>query len=368
MVEKIGDIVGGSGERNYALLFQNQNIIRPSGGVITSVALLSFKKGILVEITLYSPEEIDKRFLGNVEPPYPLSSALNKWEFKDANWESDFISESKSVGWFLEKSLGIKVDGVVFVNKNITDKKLIEDHVAYFSELPTYKKLIKINNIFQNDGKTLLIYMEKDDELRVFEKAGLSNYIYDIQCVRCFQDFLGIIESDLKENEYNNFIERRADLEISLEGGVVKKKLKLLLKRVKDEKNQHKIYLRLIVPRETSFSPVTIDGKKYLGRVESIEKYKQLGILIDIGEKETEKTIYFEIEGISANNSSFNRYVFDWISQPGVVNFYSRLTLWPHMTNRLNVISNESLTESEEGVYNTNLVPLNKDIRLNMYF
>src|SRR4030042_2944337 len=69
--EILGNILGGTEERNYALLFQNQNLIRPSGGVITSVVLLSFKKGNLIEISLYSPNDIDKRLIGNIEPPYP---------------------------------------------------------------------------------------------------------------------------------------------------------------------------------------------------------------------------------------------------------------------------------------------------------
>jgi hypothetical protein len=368
VAEKIGNMLGGSEERNYALLFQNQNTIRPSGGVITSVAILSFKKGNLAEIYFYSPDEIDKHFIGDVEPPYPLNNSVGKWKFKDANWGSDLVSESKAVEWFLEKSLEIKIDGVVFVNKNIIDKKVFEDKVKSFSELSPFQKLKKIDNLFQSNNKTMQVYMEREDELRVFEKLGLSNYVFDTQCDGCFQDFLGIIESDLKGNDYNNLIERRADLEISVEGKIIKKKLTLLLKRIKDEKNQYQIYLRFIVPRGTSFSPVVIDGKKYLGRVEDVGKYKQLGVLVDIGEKETEKTFYLELEGISANNTTFNNYAINWISQPGILNFYSRLILQPYIMKGSGVVSNESLTKSEEGVYNTDLVPLDKDIWLNLYF
>jgi hypothetical protein len=365
---KIGNMLGGSEERNYALLFENQNTIRPSGGVITSVAIISFQKGNLVDVAFYSPDEIDKRLVGVVEPPYPLNSSASKWQFKDANWGSDFVSESKDAKWFLEKALETKINGLVFVNQNVIDKKALEDQIKNFLELSPLQKLKKINDLFQNNNKTLLVYMEKDDELSIFEKLGLSNYVFDTKCSGCFQDFLGIIESDLKGNEYNNLIERKAELEISLEGKIIKKKLTLLLKRIKEEKTRYQIYLRFIAPPETSFSPAVIDGKKYLGRVEDADKYKQLEILVDIGERDLEKTIYLELEGISADNTSFNNYTFDWISQPGVLNFYSRLTFQPHMTEGFNIVSNESLTKSAEGVYNTNLAPFNKDIQLYLYF
>jgi hypothetical protein len=92
-----------------------------------------------------------------------------------------------------------------------------------------------------------------------------------------------------------------------------------------------------------------------------------LGITIDI-EKSEVKNINIDFEEVISNRDFLGRYMFNWIKQPGVENFYSRLIINPHTKGKPNITSNESLTEAEEGVYNTNLVPFDSDIQLNLFY
>lgn len=368
IAEKFGDLFGDNEERNYALIFQNKNTIRASGGLILSSFVLTFSKGRLENILFYSPSEIDKRLTGEVEAPYPLNRSSGKWTFENVGWASDTSSYAKDVQWYLEKSLGIKTDGVIFVNENITDKQAFEAKTNIFLELNPFRKLEVLNNIVKSTDKDILIYMNKTDELNIFAGIGLANQLPKIQCTGCTQDFLSIVESDLSASGYNTTIIREAELKISIQDKIIKKKLNLLLRRLGDDENQHEIYLRFVVPVGFSFSPVEINNEKYLGRIETINDYRQLGIIVSIGKTEKEKIINLNFEGMLVSDATLNNYIFNWISQPGVLNFYSKLIFEEDKKNGSQVTSNESLTRTNGGVYNTNLVPFKKDIKLNLYY
>jgi hypothetical protein len=192
------------------------------------------------DVSFYSPDDLDKRLLGEVSPPDPLDSLSNKWKFKDANWGGDTMSNTKDIIWFIDKTLDLNIDGVVYINDPISDKNTFEQRIKTFLELSPSEKTIRLGNLIQNKDKPFLVVMEKADELETFNKLGLSGFMLIIIVKTVFR-FYGVIESDLEENGYN-VSERKVNLSISLEGNLVKKKLSLSLKR----KNRKKIRIKYI--------------------------------------------------------------------------------------------------------------------------
>ncbi|MBP7843101.1 DUF4012 domain-containing protein, partial [Candidatus Woesebacteria bacterium] len=140
------DMVGMSGKRTYALLLQNNQELRPTGGFIQAVALLNFDKGSLVSYQVYSIYELDKKLPGQVVPPEEIKTHLGEtnWYLRDSNWSPDFPKSSKQIAWFIEKSLGVNVNGVIAMNVySLSDLLKAVGPI----DLPEYNEVLTDKNI-----------------------------------------------------------------------------------------------------------------------------------------------------------------------------------------------------------------------------
>jgi hypothetical protein len=367
IVEGLADTLGVVKERNYVLVFQDNQVIRPTGGKISSLVVLSFKDGRLENSTFFLPEDIDNKIPGEVKPPYPLDETYKSWSFSDANWSSDIVLAAKQVEWFLESSLGREFDGVIFVDRKFISGDDFKKAIEIFSGLTTEERLKILSSLLQRSNKNTSFHLNNTEDNRMLEMVGLTRPELVKSCNSCFSDFLGIVESDLDGNGYNKGIERDAQLDLSLQGAVVKKKLTILFRRKFEDAKTHKIYLRFIAPRDFSFSPITIDGNKDIGKQFLFDEYRELGTVVDFEAGYNEKKVEIEMEG-QINGHDITSYNFNWISQPGVINFYSKLGLELYNLKDVSISSNESLTRVRERYYNTDLVLLNKDIEAGVYF
>jgi len=88
---------------------------------IGSFAILSFKKGALSNLEVYDVYTADGQLKGYVEPPWQLKTYLDQptWYLRDSNWDPDFSVSAQRAEWFLDKSLGIRVDGVVGIDLSL---------------------------------------------------------------------------------------------------------------------------------------------------------------------------------------------------------------------------------------------------------
>ncbi|MCK9438596.1 MAG: DUF4012 domain-containing protein [Patescibacteria group bacterium] len=111
----IKDFLGIKQDKRYLLVFQNNSEIRASGGFIGSYALIDIKNGKIINIDIPPGGSYDTEggMRTSVESPKPLHLVKSKWYFWDANWWPDWTLSAKNLMWFLEKSSGPSVDGVI---------------------------------------------------------------------------------------------------------------------------------------------------------------------------------------------------------------------------------------------------------------
>ncbi len=119
-------------EKNYLIIFQNNNELRPAGGFITAVGIMKFKNGIFkgVEIKdVYGGTDQHKY----IEPPYPLNEFLDKggkkisYSFRDANFYPDFADSAESLEqMFRLVNEEVKIDGIFAVNYSLLEDLLAE--------------------------------------------------------------------------------------------------------------------------------------------------------------------------------------------------------------------------------------------------
>lgn len=118
--------LGAITPRRYLIVFQNTTELRPTGGFIGSFAVLDIEKGEVKNLTVPAGGSYDLQgsLKKSVYAPLPMHIINTRWEFQDGNWFPDFPTSAKKLMWFLEKSQGPSVDGVIAINSSLLPELL----------------------------------------------------------------------------------------------------------------------------------------------------------------------------------------------------------------------------------------------------
>lgn len=144
-------------KKTYLLTLQNSMELRPTGGFIGSIALVTVSDGLLNDFAVQDVYALDGQLKGHVDPPVPIKELLNQehWYLRDSNWDPDFRISGERAAWFYEKETGDNVDGVIAVSVPFLTELL---DVTGPLDLPDYNDRITKDNFF---GKSL--YYTKAD-------------------------------------------------------------------------------------------------------------------------------------------------------------------------------------------------------------
>ncbi len=149
-------IAGYKEPKRYLVLLQNSMELRPTGGFIGSLGLITFADGKMTEFAIQDVYEVDGQLKGHVDPPAPIGELLAQehWYLRDSNWDPDFKVSGQRAAWFYEKETGTRVHGVIAVST-----PLVVDLLSATGpiELADYNDRISAENFF---GKSLFYTQE----------------------------------------------------------------------------------------------------------------------------------------------------------------------------------------------------------------
>ncbi len=115
-------------EKIYLLLLQNENELRPTGGFLTSFAVIKVKRGI-PDIAFYNTEQVAIP-QPEIQAPSAIETAFSKdpkyagWVFRDSNFSLDFEENAKKAVEFLQIDPLFKEEqfhGVIAVDINFLE-------------------------------------------------------------------------------------------------------------------------------------------------------------------------------------------------------------------------------------------------------
>lgn len=272
-------------DKTYLILFQNNMELRPTGGFIGSYALLNIGNGKMKGFSVSDVYTADGQLKGHVDPPDPIRKYLAQPHFflRDSNYDPDFVVSGEKAIWFLQKELGIDVDGVIGINLFLVEKilsvtgpvRLVDfgnEEIAsanffakaqYYSEgnfFPgsTSKKdfitamansllnkimsgkenlLIEILPVVKKslEEKNIIVYSREDSLQNIIEEKGYAGRMVNVKCVdsrdsignpvntaSCYSDYLSVIEANFGVNKANYFVSKSTIVEkiISSDGQV----------------------------------------------------------------------------------------------------------------------------------------------------
>lgn len=338
-------MLGAEKPTTYMVLFQNNMEIRPTGGFIGSFALLGFDKGKFINFEVYDVYDADGQLKGFVSPPEAIRKYLNEpsWFLRDANWDPDFPSSASKIEWFLQKELGRSVDGVVAVDLSVAHTLVSALGSIY---LPDFGKEINADNFYQEtqnaaesnffpgsdkkrnfltavtraimlqisekgiENKTALLknissnlearhiqmYIKEPKIKEFISDYGIDGSIVVPSCVvkNCQGDLLAVVDANLGVNKSNYYVTKSLNLDIQENSGHLNKVLKIDYSNSApiNSQNSYKNYLRIVVPTDSVFSSVLIDGQPVNYEINDVSGRREVGVMLEVPE-DTKRTIEF---------------------------------------------------------------------------
>lgn len=340
-------------KRTYALLLQNNQELRPTGGFIQAVALLNFDSGSLVSTQVFSVYDLDKKIVGEIVPPKEITEFLGEthWFLRDSNWDPDFSHSSKQIAWFMNKSLGIDVDGVMAIDVNglaslleaigpidlpehneVITHKNIEERMEFHSEVvlvnspesvdysvrvltETLKKMTQIDKksvplLLENlrnsfDTRQIQLAVFSDTDQSVLHSLGWTGDLVKPQCptrlsvVDCSVAILAQVEANIGINKANYYINRTIEQKIDISRTSARHTRKISFENTAKSnswpKGTYKSFQRYYIDSNATLESVSINGSPLLKEqivVKQEENFQVVGVRVDVP---IQKTLNLEL-------------------------------------------------------------------------
>lgn len=306
-------------KKNYLLILQDNQELRPTGGFFQTMALITVDRGILIDKQVFSSYQIDSMLSGETTAPPEVEQYLGEKQLyiRDANWDPDFEKSAQTIGWLFQRATGKQVDGVIglnlFVlqgflevvgpldipeyNEVLTSKNLME-RAEFHSELQLVdasKQTDYLSLVFQKTLDSLIILphekvspllesVEKNlsaHQLLVgfsqpslnssFESMGWTGKILSPQCPTqfsgstCVADSMFQVEANVGVNKANYDLKRTISETIHLTENGVQHQRKIVFKNNAKTnawpQGAYKTYLRFYVDSQAILDDVLINGE-----------------------------------------------------------------------------------------------------------
>jgi len=213
VVDVVASVIGADRPKRYAVLFQNNNELRPAGGFIGSLALADFDQGRLVNMEIPGGGSYD--FQGylteHVISPKPLWIVNPHWQLHDANWYPDWPTSAEKVAWFIEKSGDSSVDGVIALQASTLEKLL---KILGPIEFPEYGVTLDADTVIREMQEAVEFEYDKEENNPKQYVAELVPHVIDRILSSDSQQFVELLSLMQEEIEQKNALFYFRDSEI----------------------------------------------------------------------------------------------------------------------------------------------------------
>ncbi len=112
--------------REYLVVFQNNDELRPTGGFPGTFLLVKFEQGTfkILDAPGNGPFALSDEVANKNLPPQPILSIVPFWTFHDANWYLDVPTSAKTMLDFYAQDRGFTPDGVIFLTPGLMEDLL----------------------------------------------------------------------------------------------------------------------------------------------------------------------------------------------------------------------------------------------------
>ena len=369
-------LLGFDAPKKYAVVFQNTQELRSTGGFIQSLGIVTIDQGQITSTQAYSSYEIDKMLGGVVEAPAELVKQLGEKQlyFRDSNWDANFPTSAETMTWFIEKSLNTKLDGVLAIttaslqdilsvtgplvlsdsHQTVSAQNLLErlennsgvqgltpNQPREYSTQIMSAVLDKLSELNPEQTKQLLVALSsslKDANSLVFNQEstvqqamvdlGWSGTVLSPPCPNpfgqksCRIDPFYLNEKNIGINKANQYLQRKNLAKIKVDQSSIKYRLQISYENYADvsswPKGSYLVYAQAFLPPNANQLKIAVDGVEIDDKALTTTQWENrsvVGFNLEVPIKST-KQVEIDFETPPLNNE--NAYVFFMQKQPGV--------------------------------------------------
>ncbi len=394
------------------IMLQNNLELRPSGGFIGAVALLTFDHGKLLTYDTRDIYDLDSNLKGVVTPPSELRTYLGEtsWYFRDANWSPNYVESATMANWFLEKEWGNRADVIIGINLNtlkqilaaapaltLPDGQVVSADNVFATafnhqDVPSVKpdstkqefislflkplidqlatapsvQTMKIADAFGLGLETgeLAISASDPNVQTALYGNGWSGNPAQVTCAinlrePCSKDTLYVNEANVGINKTNFYLSRKIDHKITLSSQTAEHIHSITYTNSSPNEawpaGMYKNYMRIMLPSGTTQISLSLDNKT-LTESEYITTQTQNATLV---------SVFFEIKPQTSSQLSmsyqvpldqnYQSYVFTLQKQPGISIDPLNLKINPPQNKALHASATLNPDNTFSGIFDRNL-------------
>lgn len=127
--ELLPAVLGDKGTSEVGVLIQDQDELRPTGGLIDELLILKFDHGKLTDVRSLQPTDVEIAAIGTVPAPEMLSRVTGdtRYKFRDMNYPADYSQTGQYIVWYLGNTIDLKLNALIAVNRSFFTDLLTQD-------------------------------------------------------------------------------------------------------------------------------------------------------------------------------------------------------------------------------------------------
>lgn len=318
LIQTISSLLPLNQKVTYLILLQNNLELRPAGGFISAVALLTFDNSKLINLEVKDVYTVDSQLRGKVEPPLDIKTFLGEsnWYLRDSNWDPDFPTTAQTASWFIDKELNRSLSGVISldayalldllkslpqpinVNGNQIDSTNLIETLQYHQEIDfsenSYKNELLSQTFYQiieqlkksdrgvrQQFLTNLSLAFKQRHAAIFSNSPMAQSIFNdiaydaaiidpscpaiINNQNCITDYFMLVEANVGINKANYYLNKTSRHTINITPSRIHHTLEFSQSNNSDTANWpgglYKAHYRLYLPRGIILESISLNQK-----------------------------------------------------------------------------------------------------------
>lgn len=249
LARHIPQLMGYESKVNYLILVQDKKELWPTGGKIRKFAVVTMENGKITQKEIYENDALDKEIKGAIIPPLPLSRylGLKNWNFSASNWEADFNQAAQRAIWFVDKGMGIKINGVMAIEENL------------YSQIGTSNNLHEM--ILEGlNSKDILVYFNDEKFYKPLSTLNWDGGVSKPKCSgNCYVFYTGTVAANLSGNAISNNITRSERL--NLDFSITDARAELNIETLNGGEEGYKEYLTILGANLYKYTEIETKGQ-----------------------------------------------------------------------------------------------------------
>lgn len=324
--EELQDILLNQGRVNFLVVIQDSDNLRHSGGALTSLILLSFEKGGLVDKQTFVADDLNDRVYGVRQAPEEIKNLFQEdyFSLNRANWGPDFMKMGEDFNWFIEQALGQRVDLIVALNSMSIKAPISEGDLDWLLSL-SESDFLNLTSSFQESlsRRETMLFAKKPALQEIIEFNSWGGRKIEALCptefnqASCFVDSFLQLETSLSSSKTVPLIARRINHDIGITPSFIRHRRKIVFEESSLNKafleGNYSGYLKFYLNPAATLERVELNGQRL--NEDSYElvgaaSYQELRLKVQVsGQNSTELIIVYTIPHQS--NEAFSYVFFD---------------------------------------------------------